>query len=189
MQLQHIPIAAHTKPLDFASEMRIFIGRHLDKRFDWDAFPGRGCFPELERAQTRYIGAGGSPKADDLNALKPGQFTLNLVHQSSANHSMKWSSSPSWLQGVLTVGWAWNAQVAQLGPKDVVLNKASEPHCGSATMGRSRCWCRPALARACRSRPGLCLPPARHRSVSSPSGRGALHSTRSAGCTIFAAMA
>jgi hypothetical protein len=28
------------------SEMQIFIGRHTDKSFDWDAFPGSRGFPE-----------------------------------------------------------------------------------------------------------------------------------------------
>jgi hypothetical protein len=74
-------IAAQAKPLDLSHEMRSFIGRHTDKSFDWDAFPGSRGFPELERAQMRYIGAGGSPKADDPSTLKPGRFTLSLVHQ------------------------------------------------------------------------------------------------------------
>jgi hypothetical protein len=73
--------AARTKPFDLSAEMRRFIGRHTQKSFDWDAFPGSRGFSELERAQMRYIGAGGSPKADDPSTLKPGQFTLSLVHQ------------------------------------------------------------------------------------------------------------
>jgi hypothetical protein len=56
-------IAAPARLLDFSREMRSFIGRHTDKSFDWDAFPGSRGFPELERAQMSYIGAGGSPKA------------------------------------------------------------------------------------------------------------------------------
>ncbi len=58
-------IAVLANPLDLTSRIQIFIGRHADKSFDWDAFPGSRGFPELERAQMRYIGAGGSPKADD----------------------------------------------------------------------------------------------------------------------------
>src|SRR5262252_11150986 len=74
-------VSARAETFDPAAEMRAHIGRHTDKSFDWDAFPGSRGFPELERAQMRYIGAGGSPKADDPNTLKPGQFTLSLVHQ------------------------------------------------------------------------------------------------------------
>src|ERR1700745_1243131 len=64
---------AQADPLDLKSEMRSFIGHHTDKSFDWDAFPGSRGFPDLERAQMRYIGAGGSPKADAPRTLKTGQ--------------------------------------------------------------------------------------------------------------------
>src|ERR1700738_877103 len=127
-------IAVQAKPLDLTSEMRTFIGRHTEKSFDWDAFPGSRGFPELERAQMRYIGAGGSPKANDPNTLKPGQFTLSLVHQPvgkyAACHSHEVVEHFLVLEGVLTVGWAWGDEVieARLGPKDMVLNQISRPH-------------------------------------------------------------
>jgi mannose-6-phosphate isomerase-like protein (cupin superfamily) len=127
-------IFAQTKPLALTSEMRSFIGRHTDKIFDWDAFPGSRGFAELERAQMRYIGAGGSPKADDPSTLKPGQFTLSLVHQPvdkyAACHSHEVVEHFLVLRGVLTVGWAWGDEVieARLGPKDMVLNQLGRPH-------------------------------------------------------------
>ena len=127
-------IAVQAKPLDLTIEMRAFIGRHTEKSFDWDAFPGGRGFPELERAQMRYIGAGGSPKADDPNTLKPGQFTLSLVHQPvgkyAACHSHEVVEHFLVLEGVLTVGWTWGDEVieARLGPKDMVLNQVSRPH-------------------------------------------------------------
>src|SRR3984893_15757581 len=127
-------IAVQAKPLDLTSEMRTFIGRHTEKSFDWDAFPGSRGFPELERAQMRYIGAGGSPKADDPHTLKPGQFTLSLVHQPvgkyAACHSHEVVEHFLVLEGVLTVGWAWGDEVieVQLGPKDMVLNQLARPH-------------------------------------------------------------
>jgi mannose-6-phosphate isomerase-like protein (cupin superfamily) len=127
-------MAAKPKPLDLAGEMRSFIGCHTDKIFDWDAFPGSRGFPELERAQMRYIGAGGSPKADDPSTLRPGDFTLSLVHQPvgryAACHSHEVVEHFLVLQGVLTVAWAWDDEVieARLGPKDMVLNKAGRPH-------------------------------------------------------------
>src|SRR5258708_40035312 len=119
---------------DLAREMRAHIGRHTGKSFDWDAFPGSRGFPELARAQMRYIGAGGSPKADDPSTLKPGRFTLSLVHQPvgkyAACHSHEVVEHFLVLEGVLTVGWAWGDEVieARLGPRDMVLNKAGRPH-------------------------------------------------------------
>jgi mannose-6-phosphate isomerase-like protein (cupin superfamily) len=125
---------AQAEPRDLTSQMRAFIGRHTDKSFDWDAFPGSRGFPELARAQMRYIGAGGSPKADDPSTLKPGQFTLSLVHQPvgkyAACHSHEVVEHFLVLSGVLTVGWAWREEVieARLGPKDMVLNQVGRPH-------------------------------------------------------------
>jgi mannose-6-phosphate isomerase-like protein (cupin superfamily) len=127
-------IAMPAASLGLREEMRSFVGRYTDKSFDWDAFPGSRGFPELERAQMRYIGAGGSPKADDPSTLKPGQFTLSLVHQPvgkyAACHSHEVVEHFLVLQGVLTVGWAWGTEVieARLGPKDMVLNQAGRPH-------------------------------------------------------------
>ena len=134
MAMSALATPLQDKPPNLAGEMQAFIGRHTGKSFDWDAFPGSHGFPELERAQMRYIGAGGSPKADDPNTLKPGQFTLSLVHQPigkyAACHSHEVVEHFLVLQGVLTVGWAWGDEVieARLGPKDMVLNQVSRPH-------------------------------------------------------------
>ncbi|HJU19456.1 MAG TPA: cupin domain-containing protein [Stellaceae bacterium] len=127
-------IAAYGNSPDLNREMRGFLGRHTDKVFDWDAFPGSRGFPELARAQMRYIGAGGSPKAGDPNTLKPGQFTLSLIHQPvgkyAACHSHEVVEHFLVLDGVLTVGWAWGEEVieARLGPRDMVMNLPGRPH-------------------------------------------------------------
>src|SRR5271156_1569032 len=127
-------ISLQAEPLGLKSEMRAFVGRHTDKSFDWDAFPGSRNFPELERAQMRYIGAGGSPKVDDPSTLEPGHFPLSLVPQPvgkyAACHSHEVVEHFLVLEGVLTVGWAWGDEVieARLGPKDMVLNKVGRPH-------------------------------------------------------------
>jgi len=127
-------LLAPAEPLDLTSQMRALIGRHTDRSFDWDAFPGSHGFPELARAQMRYIGAGGSPKVDDPSTLEPGQFTLSLVHQPVGNyaacHSHEVVEHFLVLSGVLTVGWAWGDEVIEvrLGPKDMVLNQAGRPH-------------------------------------------------------------
>ena len=115
-------------------EIRAFTGRHTGKAFDWDAFPGSRGFPELERAQMRYIGGGGSPKTDDPKTLKADHFTLSLVNQPvgkyAPSHSHEVVEHFLVLQGVLTVGWVYGDKVieAKLGPKDVVLNKSGRPH-------------------------------------------------------------
>jgi quercetin dioxygenase-like cupin family protein len=127
-------IVAQRNSPDLAREMRSSIGHHTDKSFDWDAFPGSQGFPELARAQMRYIGAGGSPKVDDPNTLKPGAFTLSLIHQPvgkyAACHSHEVVEHFLVLDGVLTVGWAWDDQVieARLGALDMVLNQKGRPH-------------------------------------------------------------
>jgi mannose-6-phosphate isomerase-like protein (cupin superfamily) len=127
-------IAAYRNPLDLADRMCAAVGRHLGKSFDWDAFPGSAGFPELARAQMRYIGAGGSPKADDPDTLKPGAFTLSLVHQPigkyAACHAHEVAEHFLVLDGVLTVGWAFGDDVieARLGQYDMVLNQSGRPH-------------------------------------------------------------
>jgi mannose-6-phosphate isomerase-like protein (cupin superfamily) len=123
---------------DLAAEMRAHIGRHTDKSLHWDAFPGSRGFPELMRAQMRYIGAGGSPKVDDPNTLRPGDFTLSLIHQPvgkyAACHSHEVVEHFLVLEGVLTVGWAFGDPgdeeviAAKLGPLDLVLNQSERPH-------------------------------------------------------------
>lgn len=123
---------------DLAREMRAHIGRHTGKSFDWDAFPGSRGFPELARAQMRYIGAGGSPKVDDPDTLKPGDFTLSLIHQPVEKyapcHYHEVVEHFLVLDGVLTVGWMFGGESgaeiieAKLGPFDMVLNQSERPH-------------------------------------------------------------
>ena len=127
-------IAAYRNSPDLGRQMLGSIGRHTDKSFDWDAFPGSAGFPELARAQMRYIGAGGSPKVDDPNTLRPGDFTLSLIHQPvgkyAACHSHEVVEHFLVLDGVLTVGWMFGGEVieAKLGPLDMVLNQSERPH-------------------------------------------------------------
>jgi mannose-6-phosphate isomerase-like protein (cupin superfamily) len=92
----------------------------------------------LARAQMRYIGAGGSPKTDDPHTLKPGAFTLSLIHQPvgkfAACHSHEVVEHFLVLGGVLTVGWVFGDTggeeviEARLGPLDMVLNQRGRPH-------------------------------------------------------------
>ena len=104
------------------------IGRYAEKSFDWDAFPANRGYRELMRGQMRYVGAGGSPKIDDVTTLAPEHFTVSLIHQPvgtyAAAHAHEIEEAFLVLNGILTVGWEENGEVieARLGPKDMVLN-------------------------------------------------------------------
>ena len=117
-----------------AQEMKAYTGRHAAKSFDWDAFPSNRDFAELARAQMRYVGGGGSPKASGPETLKAERFTFSLIHMPvgkfAAAHSHEVVEHFLILGGVLTVGWVWGDEVIEvkLAPKDLVLNKLGRPH-------------------------------------------------------------
>lgn len=121
-----------TPPL--AAQLNGHIGRFTEKNFDWNAFPSNTGYADLERAQMRYIGAGGSPKVGDKGTLPPEHFTLSLVHQEvgkyAACHEHEIEEAFLVLDGVLTVGWEQDGDVVEvkLGPKDMVLNAKFVPH-------------------------------------------------------------
>ena len=114
--------------------LRQNIVRHVSKTFDWDAFPSNRGFPDLERAQMRYIGAGGSPKVGEPGTLKPDHFTLSLIFKHvgkyAACHAHEIEESFLILNGVLTVGWERDGEVVEirLGPKDMILNARDVGH-------------------------------------------------------------
>ncbi len=120
---------------DVRADMRSFIGRHTDKQFDWEAFPRSKGFPELARGQMRYIGAGGSPKADDPHTIKPEHFSLSMIHLPAGHYGASHFHPDCQevflgVNGVFTVGWAWGDEVieASVGPKDLVLLPIDRPH-------------------------------------------------------------
>lgn len=108
--------------------------RHVDKTFDWDAFPSNRGYPELARAQMRYIGAGGSPKLGEPGTIPPQHFTLSLIHKPVGNyaacHAHEIEESFLVIQGVLVVGWERDGEVCEvrLGPKDMILNARDVGH-------------------------------------------------------------
>lgn len=115
--------------------MKSFIGRNAKKRIDWDAFPASRGYPDLARAQIRYIGAGGAwEKANDPSTLATGAFTLSIVTQMpgcyAASHFHECKEAFLALGGTLTVGWAYDDEVveARLGYKDMCLNSVGRPH-------------------------------------------------------------
>ena len=122
------------QPSALANEMRAFTGLFTEKTFDWDAFPASRGFPDLSRAQLRYIGAGGSPKSNDPMTLKAEHFTFSLVNQPvgkfAGSHAHEVVEHFFILQGVLTVGTVWGDEVVEvkLGPGDLLLNKSGRPH-------------------------------------------------------------
>jgi mannose-6-phosphate isomerase-like protein (cupin superfamily) len=123
-----------TKPSPLAAEMRAHAGLFTEKTFDWDAFPASRGFPDLSRAQLRYVGAGGSPKTNDPTTMRAQHFTFSLVNQPvgkfAASHAHEVVEHFMILQGVLTVGTVWGNEVVEvkLGPKDMLLNKSGRPH-------------------------------------------------------------
>ncbi|PWE29657.1 cupin [Pararhodobacter marinus] len=119
---------------DLQSALEAGTGRFVDKTFDWKAFPSNVGFPELERAQMRYIGAGGSPKVGDTTTIKPENFTLSLIYKEpgryAACHSHEVEESFLILDGALIVGWEKDGEVVEvnLGPKDMILNAREVAH-------------------------------------------------------------
>jgi mannose-6-phosphate isomerase-like protein (cupin superfamily) len=117
-----------------ASALRRNVVRHVDKSFDWDAFPSNRGYPELARAQMRYIGAGGSPKVGEPGTLPPEHFTLSLIHKPVGNyaacHAHEIEESFLIIAGVLVVGWERDGEVCEvkLGPKDMILNARDIGH-------------------------------------------------------------
>lgn len=117
-----------------ASVMRRHVVRHVDKSFDWDAFPSNRGYPDLARAQMRYVGAGGSPKVGEPGTLPPQHFTLSLIHKPVGNyaacHAHEIEESFLVIAGVLVVGWERAGEVCEvkLGPKDMILNARDIGH-------------------------------------------------------------
>lgn len=119
---------------DLAAMLSASTGRFAEKSFDWDAFPSNRGYPDLARAQMRYIGAGGSPKVGDTTTMKPENFTLSLIYKEpgryAACHSHEIEESFLVIGGTLVVGWERDGEVVevQLGPKDMILNAREIGH-------------------------------------------------------------
>jgi mannose-6-phosphate isomerase-like protein (cupin superfamily) len=129
-----VAIRAMGQTEELRAALLAHVGRYELKTPDWDAFPANRGYPELARAQVRYIGAGGSPKHDDPSTLPAEHFTLSLIFQEpgkyAAMHHHEIEEAFLVLQGVLTVTWDYGGQHVdmRLGPKDMVLNPPGRPH-------------------------------------------------------------
>ena len=143
------------------------IGRYLEKSWDWDAFPANSGYPELERAQMRYVGAGGSPKTDDRSTLPPGAFTCSLIFQEpgrkASTHHHKIEELFFVHRGQLTMSWQFGDEVVDfiVGPGDAVLNPTSRPH-GFRNDGTEDCIMQIMVATAAPMHPTYTDHPAEH---------------------------
>ncbi len=130
--MAHSDTAARNESL--RADLRSHIGRFADKQPDWDAFPSNRGYPDLARAQIRYVGAGGSPKVSDPSTLKAGHFTLSLVHlpagHYAASHVHDVEEAFFVVKGVLTVASDYDGRIvkSRMGPRDMLLNEPGRPH-------------------------------------------------------------
>lgn len=110
------------------------VGRHMNKAWDWDAFPASRGYPELARAQMRYIGSGGSPKTGDESTLVPAHFTTSLIYQEprkyAAAHSHEIEEIFVVHSGRMIVSWDFDGEFIDipLGPRDALVNPAVRAH-------------------------------------------------------------
>ena len=97
------PEVADLSPEEIAAR---YIGRFRDKIPDWEAFEDAKT-EGYRRAQHRFIGAGGSGKHEDPNAIPPRAFTLSIIYlppgQGNAAHTHEVEEVFFVLQGYLTV--------------------------------------------------------------------------------------
>lgn len=113
---------------------RTAVARYVEKRWDWHAFPANEGFAELERAQMRYIGSGGSPKTDDASTFPPGAFSCSLIYQEPGRKASVHHHRIEELffvhAGALTMTWQFGDETVDFvcGPGDAVLNPSGRPH-------------------------------------------------------------
>ena len=131
-----------------------YIGRFRDKVPDWEAFED-AKIEGYRRAQHRFIGAGGSGKHDDPNAIPARAFTLSIIFcppgQGNAAHTHEVEEIFFVLQGYLSVfieNEAGNRVTRKLGPWECIAcppgvihgfdNDSLEPVYFQVMLGRGR---------------------------------------------------
>ncbi|MSQ18079.1 MAG: cupin domain-containing protein [Betaproteobacteria bacterium] len=104
-------IARHPRPPELVTAslddiMARYVARFLDRKPDWAAFED-AKIDGFRRAQHRFIGAGGSGKHDDPNAIPARNFTLSIMFvnpgQGNAAHTHEVEEIFFVLQGFLDV--------------------------------------------------------------------------------------
>lgn len=122
------------EPSTLQARLAQHIGRYVDKTWDWDAFPANRGFPELARAQMRYIGSGGSPRTDDRSTLPTQHFTWSLIYLQPEHYAAVHVHEVEEVflvhEGIVTVTWDFDDEVAdvRLGPADAILNPPAQAH-------------------------------------------------------------
>lgn len=131
-----------------------YVARFIDREPDWDAFADARV-EGYKRAQHRFIGAGGSGKHGDVNAIPPRGFTLSIMYvesgQGNAAHTHEVEEVFFVLRGQLMVFFedgAGNRVERKLGPWDAVScpagvihgyqNDSLEPVYFQVMLGRAR---------------------------------------------------
>ena len=104
-------VARHSRPKELEGVpleeiMKKYIGRFKEKKSDWAAFADART-EGYKRVQHRFIGAGGSGKHDDPDAIPAGNFTLSIMYvepgQGNAAHTHEVEECFFVLQGYLDV--------------------------------------------------------------------------------------
>src|SRR5579884_819367 len=104
-------VARHPRPKELVGVpiediMNRYVARFRDRIPDWAAFED-AKIEGYKRAQHRFIGAGGSGKHGDVNAIPPSNFTLSIMYvepgQGNASHTHEVEEVFFVLRGMLDV--------------------------------------------------------------------------------------
>ena len=150
-------VARHPRPPEVADLsldeiMDRYVARYRDRVPDWEAFED-ARIEGFKRAQHRFIGAGGSGKHNDPNAIPARAHTLSIMYvepgQGNAPHTHEVEETFFVLKGLLDVfveDEAGNRRETRLGPWECIAcppgvihgydNKSLEPVWFQVMLGR-----------------------------------------------------
>jgi oxalate decarboxylase/phosphoglucose isomerase-like protein (cupin superfamily) len=154
MSVARHPRAKELEGVPVEEIMKKYVGRYSEKRGDWAAFED-AKIEGFKRAQHRFIGAGGSGKHGDVNAIPPSNFTLSIMYvepgQGNASHTHEVEEVFFVLRGMLDVfleDEKGERIVTRLGPWDCIscpagvvhgyINSSLEPVYFQVMLGRAR---------------------------------------------------
>jgi len=150
-------VARHPRPPELQDAtldeiMERYVARYRDQVPDWEAFED-AKIEGYKRAQHRFIGAGGSGKHNDPNAIPARAHTLSIMYvepgQGNAPHTHEIEETFFVLKGMLDVfveDEAGNRRETRLGPWECIAcppgvihgydNKSLEPVWFQVMLGR-----------------------------------------------------
>lgn len=154
MSIARHPRSAELEHVSIADIAKRYVARFKDRIPDWAAFED-AKIEGYKRAQHRFIGAGGSGKHGDVNAIPPGNFTLSIMYvepgQGNAAHTHEVEEVFFVLRGMLDVfleDEKGERIVTRLGPWDCIscaagvvhgyINSSLEPVYFQVMLGRAR---------------------------------------------------